>query len=382
MKRTHPDWFAILTSLATVAALVGCDRQSAPPSTADAAPAEASRPALTVQVITPKPVSWQQTLTASGNIAPWQETVIGSEIGGIRIAEVRANVGDTVRKGQVLVVLADDVIQADLAQARAGLQEARAMYAEAQANADRARRFKPTGMMSEQQVTQYLTMEQTARSRIDLAAARVKLAEVRLSQARILAPDDGIISARAAAVGTVPQAGQELFRLILRSRLEWRAELTADDFAQVRPGDVARLTIPGSTKVTGKVRSVAPAVDPVSRNGIAYVDLPASEAKAGMFATGEIVPATSKKESHLSLPQSAVMLREGFSFVFRVGPDGRVAQVRVATGRRQQDRVEILSGIEASDRVVESGGGFLNDGDLVEIAPAAPAAPAPAAKKS
>ncbi|BAL23522.1 efflux RND transporter periplasmic adaptor subunit [Azoarcus sp. KH32C] len=374
MKRTHSDWFAILTSFAAATVLAGCDGQSATASKSGEPPAEATRPALTVQVVTPKPVAWEHTLTASGNIAAWQETVIGSEIGGLRIAEVKANVGDTVRKGQLLVVLADDVIQADLAQARAALQEARAMYAEAQANADRARRFKPTGMMSEQQVTQYLTMEQTARSRIDLAAARVKLAEVRVGQTRIAAPDDGLVSARAAAVGSVPQAGQELFRLILRSRLEWRAELTADDFADVRPGDIARLTIPGGTKITGKVRSVAPSVDAVTRNGIAYVDLPPSEAKAGVFAKGEIVPARSKQESRLSLPQSAVMLREGFSFVFRLGEDHRVAQVKVATGRRQQDRVEILSGIEAGDRIVESGGGFLNDGDLVEVAPATPPA--------
>ena len=139
MKRTHSDWFAILTSLAAATVLSGCDGQSAPAPKSGEAAAETIRPALTVQVVTPKPVSWEHTLTASGNIAAWQETVIGSEIGGLRIAEVKANVGDTVRKGQLLVVLADDVIQADLAQARAALQEARAMYAEAQANADRAR---------------------------------------------------------------------------------------------------------------------------------------------------------------------------------------------------------------------------------------------------
>ncbi|NMG76996.1 efflux RND transporter periplasmic adaptor subunit [Aromatoleum diolicum] len=376
MKRKHFDWLMLLAPLAMLASLGACDSRTAEPSQNVPAAIETARPALTVRPVSPAPVTWAKAISASGSITAWQETIVGSEIGGLRIAEVRANVGDKVKKGQVLVVLADDVVQADLAQVRASLQEARAVHAEARANADRARRFQPTGMMSQQQVTQYLTAEQTAKARIEVAAARLQLAELRIRQTRIVAPDDALISARMAAVGTVPQAGQELFRLILRGRVEWRAEVRADDIGLVRPGDLATLSLANGAKLSGKVRSIAPSVDPQTRNGLVYVDVSGDRAKAGMFANGEIVLGAMPATPALSLPQSAVLLRDGFAHVFRIGPDHRLSQTRVVTGRRQGDRVEILSGIEAGEQVVESGVGFLSDGDQVEVTSTPPTAAA------
>jgi len=376
MKRKHSDWLMRLVPLAALASLSACDSQTAEPSQKAPAAVEAARPALTVRPVSPVPVTWEKAISASGSIAAWQETIVGSEIGGLRIAEVLANVGDRVKKGQALVVLADDVVQAELAQARASLQEARAVHAEARANGDRARRFQPTGMMSQQQVAQYLTAEQTAKARIEVSAARLKLAELRVRQTRVLAPDDALISARVATVGTVPQAGQELFRMILRGRVEWRAEVTADDIGRVRPGDQAKLNLANGAQLTGKVRSIAPSVDPQTRNGLVYVDVTDESAKAGMFANGEIVLGAMPATPALSLPQSAVLLRDGFAQVFRIGPDQRLSQTRVVTGRRQGDRIEILSGIEAGDQVVESGVGFLNDGDLVEVTSTPPTAAA------
>jgi len=371
MKRMHSCRQLIIVAIAALAGLAACDGRNVAQPLASAA--ETARPALTVRPVSPIPVTWERTIAASGNIAAWQETVIGSEIGGLRIAEVLVNVGDAVRKGQPLVVLADEVVQAELAQARASLQEARAVHAEAQANGDRARRFQPTGMMSKQQVAQYLTAEQTARSRIDLAAARLQLAELRVRQTRIVAPDDALISARTAAIGTVPQAGQELVRLILRARLEWRAEVAADAIGQVRPGDTATLKLASGKSISGKVRSIAPSIDPQTRNGLIYVDLVGNGAKAGMFANGEIALGAVPALPALSLPQSAVLLRDGLAHVFRIGPDRRLLQARVVTGRRQGDRIEILSGIDAQAQFVEAGVGFLNDGDLVELAEAQPA---------
>lgn len=375
MKRQHSERLAALLPAAALAILGACSAPNAdtpqPPATAATS---AARPALTVEVTSPQPVAWSRSIPATGNVAAWQETIVGSEIGGLRIAQVHAHVGDRVRKGQILVTLDDAVVQADLAQARAQLQEARAMHAEARANGDRARRFKPTGMMSEQQVTQYLTAEQTAKSRIELAAARVQLAELRVRQTRILAPDDALISGRAATMGTVPQAGQELYRLILQGRLEWRAEVAADDIGQIRAGDAVKLKLASGETIDGRVRSIAPSIDPQTRNGIVYVDLAESAAKSGMFASGEITPAAQDAPRVLSLPQSAVLLRDGFTYVFRVGPDKKLTQVRVAPGRRRGDRIEIVSGIVDGEHFVQSGVGFLNDGDLVEVTAATPAA--------
>jgi multidrug efflux pump subunit AcrA (membrane-fusion protein) len=75
------------------------------------------------------------------------------------------------------------------------------------------------------------------------------------------------------------------------------------------------------------------------------------------------------------VPQPAVVVREGFSYVFRVNPDNRVTQVKVQIGRIAGDRLQVLSGLTPDMRIVASGGGFLNDGDLVRVSNGTPAAP-------
>jgi multidrug efflux pump subunit AcrA (membrane-fusion protein) len=127
----------------------------------------------------------------------------------------------------------------------------------------------------------------------------------------------------------------------------------------------ASITPPGGRAVAGKVRMVAPTVDPATRNGIVYVDLPEpGDARAGMFARGEFHTGTAEG---LTLPQGAVLLREGFAYVFKVGNDHRVQQVKVTTGRRIGERIEITAGVDKQTRVVEQGGGFLADGDTVRV---------------
>ena len=99
----------LLTTLATIG-LAGCS-DKAPP-----AAAQLAKPALTVTVTTPQLVDWPQTLSASGNVAAWQEAVIGPEISNYRITEVRANVGDVVKKGDVLARIASDAVDSELAE--------------------------------------------------------------------------------------------------------------------------------------------------------------------------------------------------------------------------------------------------------------------------
>jgi RND family efflux transporter MFP subunit len=329
--------------------------------------AAAPRPALSVVATTPRVEEWTRVLAANGNIAPWQEAVIGAEIGGNRITEVLVNVGDRVKKGQVLARISSETLAAELAQAKAALAEAEATLAEARGNAERARQIEHTGAYSAAQIAQFLTAEQTARARVNAARARVQADEVRLAHTRVLAPDDGVISARTATVGQTPQPGQELFRLIRDGRLEWRAEVTATELPRIQPGMGVALHLPGSEdeRIEGKVRMVAPTVDPQTRNALVYVDLPRSSgARAGMFARGEFHLGVDKA---LTVPQAAVLMREGFSYVYKLEPDNRVSQVKVSTGRRVGDRVEITAGLEADTRLVASGAAFLADGDLVRI---------------
>lgn len=382
-RRHAGAWWAL--GLMAALALSACGRGGAPEGGAasaasQAAPAAsgAARPLLTVETVTAQAARWAVTVSAHGAVAPWQEAVIGAEVGGLRLDTVAVNVGDSVRRGQVLATLRQDTLGADVAATRASLLEAEALLGEARANAERARTLIKADAMSSQEAQRAFTAELTARARVDVLKAQLASTELRLAQSRVLAPDDGVISGRQATAGAVVQAGQELFRLIRQHRLEWRAEVAATDLHRVRPGQVAEVTGPSGQKVEARVRMVAPTVDAATRNGLVYVDLPVSAAqaaalKAGMFVPGRIDLGASQG---LTLPQSAVLLRDGFSYVFTVGGDGKVQQRKVRTGRRSGERVEVIEGLPAGVAVVATGAGFLSDGDTVRVrAPAAGARP-------
>ena len=381
----HPTALAVMLAAALVLAACGA-RESAPAAGAapagGTAPAAAGksgpRPALVVTVVRPERAELADTLSANGSVAAWQEASVGAEVNGLRIAEVRAQVGDTVKRGQVLAVFAADTVRADVANAQAALAETRAAVGEAQAsaadaqsNAERARQVEASGALSAQQIAQYQTAAQTAQARLASAQARVQSAQaqlqsqdLRLRMTQVLAPDDGVISTRAATVGAVVPAGQELFRLVRGNRLEWRAEVTATELARLAPRQAVRVLPASGGEIAGTVRTIGPVVDAQTRNALVYVDLPAgSAARAGMFARGEFRLGGS---TALVVPQQAVVVRDGFSYVFRV-EGGRAVQQKVRTGRRDGERLEVLEGVTPEAALVARGAGFLNDGDVVQV---------------
>lgn len=380
LKRKIPPAAA---ALALLLVLAGCGDKAEEKA--------AGKPALTVTTVSPVQAMLPVTLTANGNLAAWQEAVIGTEASGLRITGVLVNVGDRVRRGQVLARFDAGTLRAEVAQARAAYAEAQAAAAEAANNAARARTLQQTGAMSASQINQYITAESTARARVEAARAQLQAQEVRLSQSAVHAPDDGIISARNATVGAVVNAGTELFRLIRKGRLEWRAEVTSSEIGRITTGTRAIVTATSGDRLEGRVRMIGPTVDQQTRVAVVYVDVkplpgPVSgSARAGMFARGEFDLGATPA---LTVPQQAVVVREGFSYVFRVNPDNRVTQVKVEIGRMAGDRLQVLSGLTPDMRVVASGGSFLNDGDLVRVAGepapggATPAASAPAAPAS
>lgn len=331
--------------------------------------------ALTVTVIQPEVQNWKQTFTANGNIAAWQEVVISSELSGQRLTKVNVNVGDKVRRGQVLAEINSDTIRADLAAAKASYAEAQAVLADAITNNKRIQQLKNTGAISAQESTQYQTSQATAQARLDAAKAQIESNQLRLAQTQIVAPDNGVISARTATVGSLAQTGQELFRLIRDQRLEWRAEVTSEDLYKLKEGMNARVFSPDPAQpaVSGKVRMIAPVIDPQTRYGLVYVDLPTTQAvRMGMFVKGEF---DLGQKSALTIPQTALLLRDGFSYVFIVDQQNRVSQQKVSVGRRVGDRVEILDLANSNVKLVSSGTGFLTDGDLVTVAKDIPETP-------
>ncbi|TGX56297.1 efflux RND transporter periplasmic adaptor subunit [Sphingomonas gei] len=322
----------------------------------------APRPKLTVTVAHPERVVLPQHLTASGVIAPWQEASIGTQIGSYQLIDVRVNVGDQVRHGQVLAQLNPALLRAEEAQLLA-------RHEQAAANDRRAKGLQANGAISDQEVLQFATEAKTAAAL--LAAKRLEL-----RYTFVLAPDDGVITARTATLGAVVPSGQELFRMIRKNRLEWRGELTAPQLNAVAVGQRIALVLPDGSRASAVVRQTAPALDAGTRLAVVYADVaPGSRARAGMYVTGEIAFGES---SALAVPAECIVIRDGRNYVLQVAGTAAAPQVvlrGVTIGRRHGDLVEVLRGLSGEERLVRRGAGFLGDGDVVRIAGAREARP-------
>jgi len=363
-----------VVSLALLLASCSKDASKESAQANEASSATTVSSSLTVQLTQPRQDEWRKELSAHGPIAAWQESIVGAEVGGLRITQVLFNVGDTVRKGQTLAVLRSENLQADVQASKAALNEARTALSEISSNVKRARQLRESGFISTQEMERTENQEKTASARLDSLKAQLAVSNLRLSQARVLAPVDGIVSARKAVAGMSPQAGEELFRLIVQSRLEWQAEVAAADLVDLKAGLPVSLSAPGTQQLSGIVRAVSPSVDPRTRQGTVYVDLPVRDAqqagfRAGMFASGQFNLASTPA---LTLPVTAVQLRDGFNVVFEV-KQNKVHLHQVDIGRRLGDRVEIVSGLNQDAQIVLSGVGFLNDGDAVKVVASAAA---------
>jgi multidrug efflux pump subunit AcrA (membrane-fusion protein) len=302
-----PLLFKIALSGLLVAGGVAWSDGSSKAEQAATPPAAAvSRPALTVRTTVLREDKWARTLQANGSILPWQEAVISAQIQGLRISEVKVSIGDHVKRGDVLV-----------------------------------------------------TLDNFPRATDD--------ASERAAQGRIVAPDDGVISAANANVGSMLQPGAELFRLIRQGRLEWRAELTADELMLIRKGMPVEVSVGEGRIIKGSVRAISPAVNAQTRYGYALVNLPGSGGIiAGAYARGTFNISGGAK-SLQSLPQSAVLQRGSTTYVLVVGADNHVHERAVTVGQRVGDRVQIRQGLKAHEPVVESGGAFLTEGDIVRV---------------
>ena len=274
---------------------------------AEPAAPNVSRPALTVRTTTLREDKWERSLTANGSILPWQEAIISAQVSGVRLSEVKVSIGDHVHQGDVLV-----------------------------------------------------TLDNFARAGNDPSASQSTFG-------RIVAPYDGVISAASANEGSMSQPGVELFRLIRNGRLEWRAELTADELMLLRRGMPAEITVGEGRVIKGSVRAISPSVNQQSRYGYALVSLADSSGIiAGAFARG-VFDLSGGKRTLQSLPQSAVLQRGNLTYALVVGADNHVQERAVKIGQRAGDRIEIKQGLKANEPVVESGGAFLTEGDVVQV---------------
>lgn len=360
--------FAFIRLACSLTLALGC--MFAPEARSQEAEPDASpAAALTVSVAEPEVLQWLVTIPASGRLAAWHEAIIASEVSGQRITDVRADVGTSVKKGDLLVKFASETAQAELEQKQAAVEQAEADLDQATANADRARGLTGSGVLSTQQTTEYLITERKAKAELASGRAALASAQLTLDRTEIHAIDDGVISERSASLGKVVNAGDELFKLIRQNRVEWQAELPLKRLADIKEGTAAFIPTPFG-EVKGKVRLIAPTTSTDNGRVTVYVALyPAAgmpQPKTGILVSGYF---EFGRTDALTIPATALVMRDGFSYVFILdGADQpTVSRKRVQTGRRQDDRVEIVSGIDKTDKVVASGGAFLADGSVVRL---------------
>ncbi len=338
----------------------------------------APTPSLVVTTTSPVSQQMERTIAVSGSVAAWQEMFLGVELTGIRVAEVLVEVGDKVSAGQALLRLDTRTLEVQARQADASVAQARASLELARANADRGAALVKEGLISSSNADELRATLTSAEAQLATAEADRDAARLRLGYATLRAPDDGIISARTVQPGQIVSAGTDLLRLIREGRLEWRAELTEADLTRVKAGTLVELTSPGGERIKGRVRAVSPSVDPETRTGMLYADLPApGDLRSGMFAQGQILLGTT---TATVLPRESVIFRDGYPYVFVARASDKagdstfnVEQRRITVGGQRGEFTEVRSGLKADERVVVRGAGFLSDGDLVREVAAKPA---------
>ncbi len=355
--------------------LAACSRGETPADGTAPSPASPAAPAMAVTLAPVVERDIARGIEISGEVAAVEEMQLGVELAGARITELLVDTGVQVRRGQVLLRLDARVLDSDLAKAEAALREAEAGAALANANLERGRMLAEQRFISATQLDELRAARTQADARVGTARASRDAAALRRSFAELRAPDDGVISRLLVQPGQIVLNGGELLRMIRDGRLEWRAELPVAQLVGISPGDrVALRSLTGAT-VEGRVRAVSPGVDPATRTGTVFVDLPAAPGLAtGAYLEGRIDTGVVRAAT---VPTAAVVLRDGFPTVFVTGTDGVVHARRVRTGARSGDVVELLEGPKPGERVVLRGAGFLADGDRVRVVDASPTAGGP-----
>ncbi|MCB1521936.1 MAG: efflux RND transporter periplasmic adaptor subunit [Hyphomicrobiaceae bacterium] len=359
------------------------------PAPSKKAAAETIPPAVTVAKVATEVLV--ETVLVTGTLVPRDEILVAPEVEGLRVIELKAEVGDRVRAGDVLATLERTQIESQLAQntatlartdaliaqAKSQIAQAEAAASEAQAAFQRAQPLRKSGFVSESVFDQREAAQRTTAAMLIAARDGLKVAEAtkaetaaqrrelewRLGNTQVKAPRNGIVSRRTARVGAVATAAAEpMFRIIADGEIELDAEATEAALAKIRQGQRVTLEVAGVGAVRGTVRLVSPEVDRSTRLGSVRIFIgDRTDLRIGAFARGRIVTSQGRG---LVVPASAVLYSTDATSVQRV-TDNHVETRIVETGLRSGGQVEIRKGLAEGDLVVAKAGTFLRNGDRV-----------------
>ena len=336
-----------------------------------------------------QPVVYEAVGTVKAQVSA---TVSGKLMGVIQAYKVKE--GDLVKQGDLLVVLDERQVSAQLSQARGALSEAQKAEAGAvsaqtavEAGAQRAllsyRRnqtmleggaitqetFETVDAQHKQAqaaLAQAQSMVEAARYRINQAKAAVDAATVAQKDARVLAPFDGKVTAKLADTGGLAAPGTPL--LTLEREGGYRVDLVVPEayISAINTGQPVMISIPsvGEHLISGSVDVIIPSADPGSRTFVVQVGVSATESlRSGMFSR---VPLTIGERKTMRIPESAVVRQGQLTGVFIVDEKNSARFRLIRTGRAYGDQVEVISGIKDGTRLVAAPTPQLTNGSAVE----------------
>ena len=328
--------------------LTGCGSKEEPATTVVSA---APQKTIQVVVVEAQSTSVPIRVEVTGQVAPIFQATLSSRIQGT-IDKLLVREGSRVSKGQLLIQLDSRDLQADLARAHAEVENAKA-------HLDRMNQLYAQDAVSKQE------MENAIRA-YRVAEANRRAVEAQLSYTMVRAPFEGVITEKKVEAGELASPGQPLLKMEDPQRLRLEATVAEGDLKSVSRGDKIPVVIDalGGQALTGLVSQILPAGDPQTHTFMVKVDLPKTPGlKTGMFGRFQLDKGLTQT---ILVPSAAVVERGELSSLYVVGSD-QTARLRwVKLGRRFEQQVEILSGLNIGERVLVDGSRGV-DGAAVQI---------------
>jgi HlyD family secretion protein len=306
------------------------------------------------------------TISIIGTIAARYDMPIGVEGDGGRVTSVSVEAGDHVKRGQVLAHLNNSVLEPQVTNLEAALDQARAEAELAEAEYQRAKAVGVSGALSAEETQKRKSSAVTAAAHVKVAAAQLEEAKARLARADVRAPADGIILTRTVEVGqTAMPGGEALFRLSKDGETELRGQVAEQDLPLLQVGQLVDVKLTGTSKIyQGRIRLLGAVIDPATRLGTVKVSLaPDTNLRPGAFARAEVTVSNAERSV---VPQTAVLSDDRGSYVLIVNAQGKVERRAIRVSGMVPSGVTISEGLNPKDQIVTTAGAFLQEGETVK----------------
>lgn len=348
-----------------------------------------------IRVTTVAKTELVETVAATGTIKARDIALVGADAAGLKVLEVKFDVGDAVQKGDVLAVLdrsnldlqlaqidaQEAQVDANLAQAKAQVADATVAVQQALDQVTRSKKLVAQKVASTVQLdnanhayNSAVARENSAKQGIAVVdsqravlTAQKRQIELQIEKTSVIAPVGGVILSKNISIGAIVSgAAGPIFQIAEDSAFELAAEVPETILPSIQTGMKAFVTIGNGATIEGVVRKIEPIVNRTSRLGTVNILLPeTANARSGSFATAQI---ETVRRDAISVP-SGSLLYSGEQPFLQVVNDGTVESRMVEIGIRSSGLVEIIDGLAVEEIIVETAGTFVSDGDKVRAIP-------------